>query len=203
VPNGGVDQCCRWQPRSVWIVDTRPPPARQHDNNMSPAEVLLRTLLLHGPSPSREVLASMAARHFSPKQVRNARERLGVVALRSGNGADMRSTWRLPAGASSVAPGALDATCTNDAPAPHRYAACRTADQKRRHQARVEAFTGRSMDASTARQVANALVARDSDGLRAFGSCAECQCVELRICPTRPKPVTEIHQCWFRRQCTP
>lgn len=170
---------------------------------MSPPEVLLHTLLLPGPSPSREVLASMAAQHFSPKQVRNARERLGVVAERSGNGANMRSTWRLPDGPLNVAPGALNAPGTSDAPAAHHATPAPIEGERTRHQARVEAFLLRGMNVSVARQVADALVARDSSGLRAVGSCAECQCVELRSCPTTPRPVTEIHACWYRRQCTP
>lgn len=173
------------------------------NNNMSPAEVMLRSLLVSGPSASREMLASMAAQHFTPKQVRNARERLGVVVERSGNGADMRSTWRLPAGAATVALRAVHAPCTSDAPAAKRTTPAHMEGERRRHQARVEAFMLRGMNASTARQVADTLMERDSAGLRAVGSCAECQCVQLRTCPTKPRPVIEIHECWFRRQCTP
>lgn len=175
------------------------------NHNMSPAEVLLHSLLLRGPSASREVLTSMAEQHFTPKQVRNARERLGIVAERSGNGADMRSTWRLPGAAEGkvLGRGDGDAPCADDAPALHPHALGRTADETRRHQARVEAFTTRGTDAATAGEVADALVARDRQGLRATGSCAECHCFLSRTCPTSPRPVTEIHECWYRRQCTP
>lgn len=191
----------------------------------SPPEICLRSLLSAGPRNSRDVLAAMTALQFTPKQVRRARERQGIVVERSGNGADMHSTWRLPddpddENNSAVAAafpdvgadvplhgryyGACgDAPCTSDAPAMRRAAACLNEGERRRHQSRVAAFTARGIDALMAWQVADALVARDRDGLRATGSCAECQCPALNSCPTVPRPAAEIHECWHRRQCTP
>ena len=171
--------------------------------HLSPPETYLRSLLGAGPRNSRDVLAAMAEQQFTPKQVRRARELQGIEIERSGNGADMHSTWRLPVGAADVMLGSAIAARTTDAPAMHRAAAGMKEGERRRHQSRVSAFTARGIDALTAWQVADALVVRDSHGLRASGSCAECQCVQLRICPTTPRPVIEIHECWYRRQCTP
>ena len=42
---------------------------------LSETEIILRKLLADGPRNSREVLAELAARGFTAKQVRRARER--------------------------------------------------------------------------------------------------------------------------------
>ena len=63
---------------------------------LSEAEIILRALLADGPRASREVLADLAARGFTPKQVRGARERQGVVMGRDGFGPETRTTWRMP-----------------------------------------------------------------------------------------------------------
>lgn len=173
------------------------------NHNMSPAELLLHTLLLRGPSASREVLTSMAEQHFTPKQVRNARERLGIVAERSGNGADMRSTWRLPYGIPSAESATGDAPGTIDAPEMLHSAPAPDDGERRLHRARVGAFIAEGLDALTACELADKLVARDRGSLRAVGSCAECQNLALRQCPVIPRPVIEIHECWYRRQGTP
>jgi len=60
-----------------------------------PLSQRLRTLLAEGSKPSREVAAVLGAEGFTPKQIRRAREREGVVIERAGNGRAMRSTWRL------------------------------------------------------------------------------------------------------------
>ena len=163
-------------------------PANQPDDH-------LRYLLATGPRNSRLALALLAEKGFTPKQVRGARERLGLVVARSGNGANMSSMWRLPG--DDGAPGA------GDAPDIHQRAPGLTLGELRRHHARVVAFAARGLDAQVAGRVADALVGRDRGGLRATGSCAECACVPLRICPTAPRPAIEIHECWSRRQCTP
>ena len=58
-------------------------------------EIILRALLSAGSRCSREVLAEMAARGFSAKQVRTARERQRIAMHRTGSGKDMRTTWAL------------------------------------------------------------------------------------------------------------
>lgn len=63
--------------------------------NRTKPNITLRDLLESGPRYSREVLAAMAEQNFTPKQVRRAREQLGVDVIRSGSGVTMQSTWRL------------------------------------------------------------------------------------------------------------
>ncbi|TSD61910.1 AAA family ATPase [Variovorax sp. KBS0712] len=46
--------------------------------------------------PSQEATAKMKAEGFSPKVIRNARERIGVIVKRSGFGKEMASYWKLP-----------------------------------------------------------------------------------------------------------
>lgn len=175
----------------------------------TPAELLLHTLLLHGPSCSREVQALMAERRFTPKQVRTARERLGVLAERSGNGASMRTAWRLPGGSDeggeassleSVTTPVDPACCSASGPATETPL---TTGEHSRHRARFAAFMRQGMNDIQAQAVADALVVRDRRGERAVGSCAECQCLQLNTCPSTPRPAVEIHECWYRRQCTP
>ena len=64
--------------------------------NRTKANIALHDLLTTGPLKSREVLAVMAAQNFTPKQVRRAREQLGLDVARAGSGATMHSTWQLP-----------------------------------------------------------------------------------------------------------
>jgi hypothetical protein len=56
-------------------------------HKLSEPEALLQALLADGPRESRDVLAWMAERGFTPKQVRRAREKQCIVAQRSGCGA--------------------------------------------------------------------------------------------------------------------
>jgi len=79
----------------------------------------------------------------------------------------------------------------------------RTDVEQRRHRGRVEVFVARGIDAGTAAEVADALVLADRSGRPAFGSCAQCQNLLRGNCPATPKPVIEIHECWYRRQDTP
>ena len=286
--------------------------------HLNTPEAALRDLLASGPRNSREVLAIMGERQLSAKQIRRAREKLGVLIERAGSGTAMHSTWRMPdlskphVEKQHRAPGyglpvafvpitesisatvpdgvteaGVTARLTADAahppPAAQRVstatvstavatvqarraarpaatgrrpalspetealvAACRargipvtvrqvdarrvrnrqvrtlvrtearpvedpaprsqpglTDAEQHRHQARIDVFTTRGLAATDARKLADSLVERDRDGLRATGSCAECQCVELKACPTTPRPTLEIHQCWYMRRCTP
>ena len=173
------------------------------NQHLSQAEEWLRSLLHGGPRNSREVLASMMEREFSPKQVRRARERQGVLIERAGSGSAMHSVWRLPACIPEGASAAGDAPCTVDAPEMHHSGPAPNDGEHRRHRDRIGAFIAGGLDALTACELADKLVARDRAGLRASGSCAECQNLALRECPVAPRPVIEIHGCWYRRQCTP
>lgn len=85
---------------------------------------------------------------------------------------------------------------------PPPSAPCLTDAEHRRHQARVDVFTARGLVVTDARKLADALLDRDRGGLRATGSCVECQCVELKDCPTTPRPALQIHPCWYMRRCT-
>lgn len=193
-------------------------------------DACLRTLLAGGPRNSRDVLAELAARQFTPKQARRARERLGVLIERAGNGKGMHSAWRLPSGKATAPtggsttstastarassrilapPGRADQSLPGGLPLPTPTASTTASTttgnegEQRRHRARVLAFMALGNDATTAQAVADALVGRDRAGLRALGSCAECQNLARRQCPATPRPVTEIHECWTRRQSTP
>ena len=61
---------------------------------MSPAD-WLRDQLTAGRTESARIKLLAAQAGIGTKALRNARERLGVVATRSGNGQRMRSTWAL------------------------------------------------------------------------------------------------------------
>jgi hypothetical protein len=204
--------------------------------HLSPTESCLRELLADGPRLSREVLASMAARGITPKQVRRARELLGVVTQRAGSGTSMHSVWSLPPSKPNIGTSGVEEIrsvprvregirAPVEAPVEmlKNVKVCQavsvetkmetaaafsalltavdlTVSEQHRHQVRIEAFRARGLDDLTASQVADALVGRDRAGLRATGSCAECQCIQLRTCPTSPRPVIEIHECWYRRK---
>jgi hypothetical protein len=60
------------------------------------AERKLRAFLAEGSRLSSEVIAAMAEAGFTPKQIRRAREKLGVQITRTGYGGNMRSSWALP-----------------------------------------------------------------------------------------------------------
>ncbi len=57
---------------------------------------MVRALLDGGPRPARDVQAACRAEGFSPKQIRGARERIGVVVRREGFGTGGMSMWCLP-----------------------------------------------------------------------------------------------------------
>ena len=169
---------------------------------LRPSDSYLRELLAAGPRNSREVLAAMVDREFSPKQVRRARERQGILAERAGRGKTMHTIWRLPDPGLEAAPESLPAIEVRFV-APVGNPASATDEEHRRHGARVAAFIEGGLDALVAVKVADKLVARDREGSRAVGSCAECQSLALRQCPVTPRPVIEVHQCWYRRQGSP
>jgi len=57
---------------------------------------VIRALLSDGPRLARDVQAACRAEGFTPKQVRGARERLGVTVKRDGFGPGSASRWSLP-----------------------------------------------------------------------------------------------------------
>lgn len=89
-----------------------PSPALTHARNTHAIEpvIVLRALLANGPRCSREVLAEMAARGISAKQVRTAREKQRIAMHRTGSGKGMRTTWALLPGGDIHAH--ADRTCT-------------------------------------------------------------------------------------------
>lgn len=50
----------------------------------------------HDTVPGDQVKAKLKAEGFTDKQIRNARERVGVVVKRSGFGKEIASYWKLP-----------------------------------------------------------------------------------------------------------
>jgi hypothetical protein len=146
---------------------------------------------------------SERARDAIDADVRACRERGIPVIVRQVRATSVRATVRTdsPPAAPSVSKPALHPEVTESQA---QFSLIDLTDvEQRRMAARVDAFMAQGIRAHDARKLADALVARDRDGLRATGSCAECQCVELGICPTVPRPVAEIHQCWYMRRCTP
>jgi hypothetical protein len=75
--------------------------------------------------------------------------------------------------------------------------------ERHRHRARIEVFTARGITIEGAGAVADALVARDRDGLPGVGSCAECQAFVRHQCPAAPRPAAEVHLCWHMRRDAP
>jgi len=65
-------------------------------------------------------------------------------------------------------------------------------------------FVQRGMGINAARDLAIRLVLeRDRPAQRATGSCIECQMLVRQECHVTPRPVSEIHECWYRRPDTP
>lgn len=64
--------------------------------DLNTPENALRALLAGGPLKSREVLTTLGEGQLSAKQIRRAREKVGVLIERAGSGATMHSTWSLP-----------------------------------------------------------------------------------------------------------
>ncbi len=196
---------------------------------MSEVDVALRALLAQGARDSREVLAAMAERGLSPKQVRRAREKLGVVVARHGDGAAMRSTWYLPE----------PAIHAHDDEAPLAGMVATKVSTKTHH---FEFGTHGVRDGTQqtpALAKAPAAVLHDTNGLWSEGECRRhagrvdafgrrgikldvahqvadllvvadrenrhaygscAQCVSLNTSECSvPRPVVEVHVCWLRR----
>jgi hypothetical protein len=171
----------------------------------SGAAQALASILQAGPLGSRAALETMAEQGFTPKQVRLAREYLQVVIERRGQGAQMRSTWRLPDGVRCGAAGAKEAQPVPDIQ--QRAAAVDMAPAPPvgvgpRFSRRVAFFVGRGLAIGEATELAHALDVRDLTGARKT-SCAECQCwVERGWCRNR-RPALELHNCDAARRDAP
>ena len=197
---------------------------------MTDCEIVLRALLSEGPRNSREVLAELADRSFTAKQVRRARERQGVVMARDGFGPATRTTWRMPMlpPAPTPAPGGRQVrkapvrvqvrTGTRELGAElanpcdpwiaqdstgQQPPADATLAELARLAGRVEVFQRRGSNPAEARDVALRLLASDRENRHALGSCAQCHSWRQGDCQLTPLPVTTIHVCWFRRTETP
>jgi hypothetical protein len=147
-------------------------------------------LLALGARDSREVQAAMTAAGFSPKRIRSARERIGVVISRSGHGASMRSTWALAShsddqrglktlliNADASSPDALRRTKASDrfGERQGRDGVALNPGEERRVSSRILRFTARGVELALAQELAMGLVlCRDRIGSRDV-SCAECQ----------------------------
>ena len=185
----------------------------------------LRAALSGGIRNSREVLAELGALGFSAKQIRRARERLGVLTKRQGRRADMRSMWALPM--PQLAPEVVSETSparARDAePIPPAYLRKHKASdsgemlafakglseaEATRVARRAAAFIARGLTAALANDVAIALVLeRDRGGTRE-GSCIECQCMVHGGCTSAEfsggsRDVREIWYCGYARRDTP
>lgn len=151
-------------------------------------DIALEAALAAGPVGKSELTASLIRQGFTEKQMRCARERLGITVKREGRGATMRSTWALPS--RDIAPVAIRA------PEPMAGEVLRKAkvsqsgpgsqfnagEQTRVH-LRVSRFLSRGLEEPGATALATMLVLeRDRPGLRA-ASCAECQsCTPQGLC---------------------
>lgn len=188
---------------------------------MTDAETALKDLLATGPRQSRDVTATMTRQGMTAKQVRRARERMGIVICRSGNGASMRSTWALPVevrGTRDTSPALTFPDMPGDAaerkakvsesqePSGMATSTKLYAEETSRIARRVPVFMARGLDRLLATDVATSLVVqRDRPGTRAV-SCVECQCYTLHnTCAAAqytggPRDAREVWSCgWARR----
>lgn len=183
----------------------------------SPADVL-REALEGGPTASRDVLALLGAQGLTPKQLRRARERLGVVVERSGSGTAMRSFWRLPDPGEHMDDGAaprpasgprraLDASVAKrpTVAAPAGAPDPLTEWESSRVSRRISVFMTRGVDQDKATSLALKLVyERDRTGRHDVGgSCIECQSYVRRECIVGPKALDAIHYCLYMRHDSP
>lgn len=183
----------------------------------SPADVL-REALAAGPTASRDVLALLGAKGLTPKQLRRARERLGVVVERSGSGKSMRSVWRLPEAGERLDGGAdpdrsrraREAKSQGAAKPPSVVAPVLATDaltewESSRVARRISVFMTRGVDHDKATSLALKLVhERDRTGRHDVGgSCIECQSYVRRECIVGPKALDAIHYCLYMRHDSP
>lgn len=154
----------------------------------------LADLLAGGAIDSRSAIAVLSTTGASLKQIRSARERLGVVIERQGNGRSMRSFWALPGASeppadtpSREAPEDRDGVRVEEPGAPAPAAPSRVAR-------RLEFFQARGLGQLEAHDLAVSLEARDKVGGTVV-SCAECQCWVQRAWCSLRRPAIELHVC--------
>lgn len=148
----------------------------------TPAEVdsLLTLALTGGPVAKSMLVRQLHAAGVTDKQLRRARERLGVVAKRYGSGARMHSTWELQSQQPAKQEIRAPAVAGLDPLRKHKVfegaAPDLTPGEATRVAARVPRFLKIGMSTTDAAALAMKLVLeRDRPGHRA-ASCAECQC---------------------------
>ena len=70
----------------------------------SPAQIWLQSQLDKGPMRRQKIMKRAIRQGFSERQMRSARERLGIVSTKTGVGANARTKWALPANSQPAAP---------------------------------------------------------------------------------------------------
>lgn len=168
----------------------------------------LHQALIAGAVESAHIKALAEQAGIGTKALRNARERLGVVATRQGNGATMRSTWTLPVVAAPVSEEETPIRALEQVLSPAKVRAdiggpgspevpeqklltfvnvelaqpALTPAEHARVDHRARDFVRRGMNDVPARHLAIKLVIdRDRHGRRE-GSCIECQCFDGGSC---------------------
>lgn len=183
----------------------------------------LRAALSGGPTESRTVIQALVQQGFTPKQIRRARERLGLEVARSGTGASTRTSWVLPAGPVGVSAAPEPEAAMPAAGMPASRALLRKGKvsehrdddlqpfERQRIAARIDLFVAKGIAPGEAAEVARLLVyARDRAGTR-DGSCAECQCLQAdRRCSVAiagiaagPRPLGDLWACGYARRDSP
>jgi putative DNA primase/helicase len=69
----------------------------------SPAQIWLQSQLDKGPMRRQKIMKRATREGFSERQMRSARERLGIVSTKTGVGANARTKWALPANSQPAA----------------------------------------------------------------------------------------------------
>lgn len=178
----------------------------------SDAGELLRLALADGPRDSRDVAAAAIAAGVTAKQLRVAREQLGVETKRIGRRDAMRSWWALP----GPAPTASADGSTSDADeqcGTLRFAKAAaespalTDDELTRVQRRAAFFQSRGLAPAPAVDLAASLVLERDRMSSRSGSCAECQLwrgpLEHECPPAIRRAPSEIWYCPYRRNVGP
>lgn len=173
----------------------------------------LRQALIAGAVESAHIKVLAEQAGIGPKALRNARERLGVVATRHGHSLTMRSVWTLPVdtrpepGSDGIegfrADEMLSIAKVKTAGANAGLTEAEAANLERR----VHQFVERGMNAAHGCELAIRLVVeRDRAGSKA-GSCIECQSLRDSSCEPGaqghtpgPRDPSEIWMCWTARR---
>jgi hypothetical protein len=189
---------------------------RQRESDVRPnAADWLREALTASSVESMRLKSAAADAGIGPKSLRNARDRLGVVATRHGHGVSMRSVWSLPgsmARADSTGPSLAAPANSAPALASIRAPACAldpsplpapgmcafvvaemvalSPAERARVERRVQEFARRGLDTARARDVAVRLVMERDRVSSASGSCIECQCFQDNSCEPGQKGFT-------------